>query len=141
MTATNHRNQSSNFAPGHQIGYFPGVAASWRLSVESFMRRASNLFKNIKILLGCGSTGNSNTNGQNHYGSAINPVVTGLGTGFSLANFSNPNLTWETAIQSNGGIDFSILHNRVDATFDVYKKLQKFFVPTTFACILRWGYS
>jgi TonB-linked SusC/RagA family outer membrane protein len=128
ITATNRRDQSSNFAPGHQIGYFPGVAASWRLSDESFMRRASNLFTNVKIRLGYGTTGNSNTNGQYRYGSAITPVVTGLGTGFSFANFSNPNLTWETAIQSNAGIDFSILHNRVDATFDVYKKTSKNFL-------------
>ncbi|PZX63716.1 TonB-linked SusC/RagA family outer membrane protein [Hydrotalea sandarakina] len=128
ITATNRRDQSSNFAPGHQIGFFPGVAASWRLSDEPFMRKASNLFTNVKIRLGYGTTGNSNTNGQYRYGSAITPVVTGLGTGFSFANFSNPNLTWETAIQSNAGIDFSILHNRVDATFDVYKKTSKNFL-------------
>ncbi|HEY2721365.1 MAG TPA: SusC/RagA family TonB-linked outer membrane protein, partial [Chitinophagaceae bacterium] len=36
ITATDRRDRSSNFAPGHQVGYFPGIAVSWRLSGESF---------------------------------------------------------------------------------------------------------
>ncbi len=128
ITATDRRDQSSNFAPGHQVGYFPGVAASWRISQEPFMAKINSLFSNLKLRVGYGTTGNSNTNGGYKYGSAITPVVTGIGTGFSFANFSNPNLTWETAIQSNAGIDFSMLHNRIDASFDIYKKTSKNFL-------------
>ena len=128
ITATDRRDQSSNFAPGHQVGYFPGVAVSWRISQEPFMAKINETFSNLKIRLGYGTTGNSNTGGGYKYGSAINPVVTGLGTGFSFANFSNPNLTWETAIQENIGLDFSLLHNRIDASIDVYKKNAKDFL-------------
>jgi TonB-linked SusC/RagA family outer membrane protein len=128
ITATDRRDQSSNFAPGHQVGYFPGVAASWRLSKESFMDGMDRIVSNLKIRLGYGTTGNSNTQGGYKYGSAIQPVVTGLGTGFSFYNFSNPNLTWETAIQKNGGVDFSLVHNRIDATFDIYEKTSKKFL-------------
>jgi TonB-linked SusC/RagA family outer membrane protein len=128
ITATDRRDQSSNFAPGHQIGYFPGVAASWRLSQESFMDGMDRIVSNLKIRLGLGTTGNSNTGGQYKYGSAIQPVVTGLGTGFSFFNFSNPNLTWETAIQKNAGVDFSLIHNRIDASFDIYEKTSRKFL-------------
>ena len=128
ITATDRRDQSSNFAPGHQVGYFPGVAVSWRISQEPFMDKINNTVGNLKIRLGYGTTGNSNTGGGYRYGSAINPVVTGIGTGFSFANFSNPNLTWETAIQENIGLDFSLLHNRIDASIDVYKKNAKNFL-------------
>jgi len=128
ITATDRRDQSSNFATGHQIGYFPGVAVSWRLSQESFMDQVNKVFSNLKVRLGYGTTGNSNTQGGYKYGSAIQPVVTGLGTGFSVFNFPNPNLTWETAIQKNAGVDFSLFRNRIDASVDVYDKTSKNFL-------------
>jgi TonB-linked SusC/RagA family outer membrane protein len=128
ITATDRRDRSSNFAPGHQVGYFPGVAVSWRISQEGFMDNINKVVSNFKFRLGYGTTGNSNTNGGYKYGSAIQPVVTGLGTGFSFYNFSNPNLTWETAIQKNAGVDFSLLKNRIDASIDVYQKTSKDFL-------------
>ncbi len=128
ITATDRRDRSSNFAPGHQVGYFPGVAVSWRLSQEGFMAGTDKIVSNLKVRLGYGTTGNSNTGGGYKYGSAINPVVTGLGTGFSFYNFSNPDLTWETAIQKNAGIDFSLLNKRIDASFDVYQKTSNNFL-------------
>ncbi len=128
ITATDRRDQSSNFAPGHQEGYFPGVAVSWRISEEPFMAGINQTVSNLKIRAGYGTTGNSNTGGGYKYGSAIQPVVTGLGTGFSFFNFSNPNLKWETAIQKNLGVDFSMLNNRIDASVDVYQKTSKNFL-------------
>ncbi|MDP4265086.1 MAG: TonB-dependent receptor [Bacteroidota bacterium] len=127
ITATDRRDRSSNFAPGHQVGYFPGVAVSWRLSEEGFMKNINQTVNNLKIRVGYGTTGNSNIP-QYSYGSAINPVVTGIGTGFRFANFNNPNLTWETAIQENAGVDFSLLKRRIDVSFDVYKKTSKDFL-------------
>lgn len=127
ITANIRSDRSSNFAPGHQVGYFPGVAVSWRLSQEPFMSNINNTISNLKIRAGYGTNGNSSIP-QYSYGSAIYPVVTGIGTGFRVGNFSNPDLTWETAIQSNVGIDFSLLHNRIDASVDFYKKTSKDFL-------------
>jgi TonB-linked SusC/RagA family outer membrane protein len=126
FTASDRSDRSSNFAQGHQTGYFPGVAVSWRLSEEPFMAGLKQVADNIKIRAGYGTTGNSNIPAY-RYGSAISPVVTGLGTGFSFFNFSNPNLTWETAIQKNLGVDFS-LFNRIEASVDVYDKTSKNFL-------------
>lgn len=126
ITATDRSDRSSNFAEGHQTGYFPGVAVSWRLSEEPFMAGIKQVADNIKIRAGYGTTGNSNIP-QYRYGTAITPVVTGLGTGFSFYNFSNPNLTWETAIQKNLGVDFT-LFNRIDGSVDVYDKTSKNFL-------------
>jgi TonB-linked SusC/RagA family outer membrane protein len=127
ITASERSDRSSNFAQGHQTGYFPGVAVSWRLSEEPFMAGFKHIADNIKIRAGYGTTGNSNIP-QYRYGSAITPVVTGLGTGFSFFNFSNPNLTWETAIQKNIGVDFSFLNSRINASIDVYQKTSKNFL-------------
>jgi TonB-linked SusC/RagA family outer membrane protein len=127
ITASIRSDRSSNFAPGHQTGYFPGVAVSWRLSEEPFMAGIKSVADNVKIRVGYGTTGNSNIPGY-RYGSAITPVSTGFGTGFIVGNIANPNLTWETAIQKNAGIDFSLFNNRIDGSFDVYQKTSKNFL-------------
>ena len=120
ITANDRRDQSSNFAAGHQVGYFPAIAGSWRLSQESFMNNVK-FANNIKIRASYGGTGNAGIPPY-LYGSAITPVTTGLGTGFSVNNFANPLLTWETGKQTDIGLDFSILNNRVDASVDWYNK-------------------
>jgi TonB-linked SusC/RagA family outer membrane protein len=127
ITVNFRSDKSSNFAPGHQIGNFPGVAVSWKLTEEAFMEGLKKTFSNLKLRLGYGTVGNANI-GQYKYGSAIQPAATGLGTAFLFYNLSNPNLTWETVIQKNIGVDFTILNNRVDGTFDVYKKNSKNFL-------------
>ncbi len=91
------------------------------------MAGINQTISNLKLRLGYGEVGNSNI-GQYQYGSRITPVTTGLGTGFSFANFSNPNVTWETDIQKNIGLDFSLLNNRIDATIDAYDKTSKNFL-------------
>jgi TonB-linked SusC/RagA family outer membrane protein len=127
ITASDRSDRSSNFAQGHQLGYFPGVAVSWKISNESFMSKINNTVSNLKLRLGYGTTGNSNIP-QYSYGSSIRPVVTGLGTGFSFNNFANPLLTWETAIQKDAGLDFSLFHGIIDASFDYYQKTSKNFL-------------
>jgi TonB-linked SusC/RagA family outer membrane protein len=127
VTGNFRRDRSSNFAQGHQVGYFPGVAVSWKLSEEPFLDGIKSVFSNLKVRLGYGTVGNANI-GQYQYGSAIAAAATGLGTAFLFSNLSNPNLTWETAIQENAGVDFSLLNNRVDASFDLYKKTSNHFL-------------
>jgi len=128
ITANIRSDQSSNFNPNpnHQIGYFPGVAVSWRLSDESFMAGVKTVADNIKIRLGYGTTGNSSVP-QYVYGASLKGVPTAFGAGFLINNVANPNLTWATAIQKNIGVDLTLL-NRVDVTFDAYDKTAKNFL-------------
>jgi len=128
ITANIRRDQSSNFDPNpnKQIGYFPGVAVSWRLSEEPFMAFIKPVADNIKVRLGYGTTGNSGI-GQYSYGAYLKGVATAFGTGFLIANTANPNVTWQTSIQKNLGIDLTLL-NRIDVTFDVYDKTNKNFL-------------
>jgi TonB-linked SusC/RagA family outer membrane protein len=127
ITATDRSDRSSEFAQGHQIGYFPGVAVSWRVSQEPFMAGITQTINNLKIRLGYGTTGNSNIK-QYSYGSAIAPINTGLGTGFVFENFPNPDLTWETAIQKNIGLDFGLFNDRIVGSIDAYDKTSKNFL-------------
>lgn len=127
ITATMRADRSSKFAQGHQIGYFPSAAVSWRLSEEKFMSSVKQTIDNLKIRVGYGQTGNQNIGGY-LYGSTLRSIPTGMGTGFGLSNISNPGLTWETAIQEDIGLDFGILNDRISGSFDYFNKKSKNFL-------------
>lgn len=128
ITASIRSDQSSNFNPdpNKQIGYFPGAAVSWRVSEEPFMAGIKKVADNIKLRVAYGTTGNSGVP-QYVYGASLKGVATAFGTGFIVANVANPNLTWQTTIQKNLGLDLTLL-SRIDVTFDVYDKTAKNFL-------------
>jgi TonB-linked SusC/RagA family outer membrane protein len=128
ITANIRSDQSSNFDPdpNRQIGYFPGAAVSWRLSEEPFMAAIKTFADNIKIRVGYGTTGNSSVP-QYVYGASLKGIATAFGTGFIINNVANPNLTWQTTIQKNLGLDLTLI-NRIDITFDAYDKTAKNFL-------------
>jgi TonB-linked SusC/RagA family outer membrane protein len=127
LTANVRSDRSSNFAQGHQVGYFPGAAISWRLSDEAFMAGFKHVADNIKIRVGYGLTGNSNIPGY-EYGSSLRPQNTAFGTAFIANNVPNPNLTWEKAIQTDIGLDFSLLNSRINGSIDYYDKTSSDFL-------------
>lgn len=119
ITASIRRDQSSKFDPQgnkgkNQVGYFPGISGSWRVTKESFMDWIpSNIVSNLKFRAGYGETGNQQIS-NNLYSSQLNI--------YNLpAYLSNPDLKWETMKQTNIGVDLS-LFNRLNVTFDWYKK-------------------
>jgi TonB-linked SusC/RagA family outer membrane protein len=129
ITATLRDDRSSKFAQGHQTGYFPSAAVSWRITEEHFpiIEKIKTVADNIKLRLGYGSTGNQSI--ANYlYGAKLNAVSTGFGTGFIIANVANPNLTWETALEKDFGIDYSLFKGRISGAFDYYTKTSKNFL-------------
>ncbi len=126
VTASIRADGSSKFATGNKWGYFPSVSASWRISNEAFMDNF-NTFENIKLYGGYGEVGNQNISNF-AYGSNLNAVSTGLGTGFEIANFPKPDLQWEESRQVNLGLDFSFLQSRFSSTIEVYRKLSSKFL-------------
>ncbi len=127
ITATMRTDRSSKFAQGHQTGYFPSAAVSWRISDEPFMAAIKTVADNIKLRLGYGQTGNQNV-ASYLYGAVLNAVPTGIGTGFAVNNIANPNLKWETAIQEDAGIDFGLFNDRITGSFDYFNKTSKNFL-------------
>jgi TonB-linked SusC/RagA family outer membrane protein len=126
LTGTIRSDRSSNFAQGHQTGYFPSGAIGWTLSNESFMAGIKTFADNVKLRVGYGEVGNQNVPGY-QYGAALNPTITGLGTGFNVDKYPNPLLTWQTSIQTDIGLDFTVF-SRVDASFDWFNKTSKNFL-------------
>jgi TonB-linked SusC/RagA family outer membrane protein len=127
LTATLRSDKSSKFQPGRQTGYFPAFAGSWRISEEPFWASLRNVADNVKLRVGYGQVGNQSIPNY-RYGAALNTYASGLGTAFAYGNVANPNIVWESGVQDNIGLDFSLLNDRIDASVDVYKKESKRFL-------------
>ena len=57
---------SSNFAKGHQWGYFPSVSAGWVVSSEPFMESTKNWMDFLKVRGSWGQNGNCNISGYQY---------------------------------------------------------------------------
>lgn len=131
ITATLRADGSSNFAPGHQWGFFPSVALGWRFSEEKFMQNIRSWFSNGKIRLSWGQTGNSSIGYQaislyreiNSTGTKLNHGFGGTEhLGFILSQLGNPDITWETSTEFNAGIDLGFFKSRINLTVDYFQR-------------------
>ncbi|WP_205195202.1 TonB-dependent receptor [Chitinophaga sp. Cy-1792] len=125
LSAILRRDGFSGFSANNKYGTFPVVALGWIMSEESFMKGITFL-DYLKLRAGYGVTGN-----QTSRYSSIARVTTGAayvyGDGGStvfgqqVASLGNDNLKWERTKGVNGGIDFSILKNKVSGSLDYYR--------------------
>lgn len=114
---------SSKFGEDNQWGYFPSGSLAWRITGENFMKNIP-IISNLKLRLGYGAVGNMP--GSTYlYGSSMMSVVTPFGTGYRLSKFPNPGLKWETTEQYSLGLDLGLLNNRIEVTFEPYKKFTR----------------
>ena len=127
LTATIRADGSSKFAQNNKWGYFPSFSFAWRAAEERFIKRLG-IFDNLKIRAGWGETGNPNIasyQSLTNYGLTKYTSATSFITGTYPINIGNPNLKWETSIQTNAGLDFAILKSRLSVTIDAYIKETK----------------
>ena len=117
---------SSKFAKDNRWGFFPSVAAAWRLTEESFMTNFKDKIGDIKMRASYGILGNQNVNAYQYqttfsnYTSAYafnNNVVPRAGF-----NLGNPDLTWEKAATFNIGFDATLLKKKLEFSFDYFDK-------------------
>ncbi|TKG96862.1 TonB-dependent receptor [Puteibacter caeruleilacunae] len=128
VTGSFRADGSSKFAENNKWGYFPSIALAWRVSEESFLQ-ALGFFDNLKLRAGWGETGNPNIapyQSLSNYGLTKYPTGEDqLNTGVFPINTGNPNLMWETSVQSNVGLDLAIFDARLSVTIDAYLKETK----------------
>lgn len=126
--ATYRVDGSSKFQGSNKWGYFPSIAAGWRLSEESFIQDL-NVFTNLKLRGSYGKTGNQAVTPYSTLGlldkSQSSYGTTTLYPGYTVGNPSNPNLKWETTIQTNVGLEMAFLNGKLSATIDYYVKNTK----------------
>ncbi|MFY7840439.1 MAG: SusC/RagA family TonB-linked outer membrane protein [Lacibacter sp.] len=121
------RDASSRFLGNNKWGNFPGASFAWTVTNEKFAEKITKVANHIKVRLAYGTVGNQNLpSGSPNppYTSVISfwPGPVGFGNSNYLYGAANPNLTWETVVTKNAGIDASFLNSRIDLSVDVYKK-------------------
>jgi TonB-linked SusC/RagA family outer membrane protein len=120
---------TSRFVNKYRFGYFPAVSAAWRISKENFFPQ-DGLVSDLKLRASFGANGNQEiytyqrfsrfSTGSNYQGTGSTIVG-----GITQSDIGNNDLRWETTYQYNGGLDFSMLNNRLTFTFDIYNKQTK----------------
>jgi TonB-linked SusC/RagA family outer membrane protein len=114
---------SSKFGTNRRWGYFPSGGLTWRAGQENFIRQL-NFFDELKLRASIGLSGNQN--GIGPY--AAQGLWSGAGinynnlAGTAPSQLANPNLTWETTRQTDLGLEFAILKNRLNIIADYYNK-------------------
>lgn len=120
---------NNNFAPGHQWGFFPSASLGWVASEEGFFK---NNIKFVNFLKFRGSVGLLGNDGTKPYLYQENyKLETGKGAVFGGNNdrgntfapnvvIANPDITWDSNLSTNFGIDATFLDNRLSLTADGY---------------------
>lgn len=125
LTASARYDESSVFIKD-QGAVFPSLALAWNINNEDFLD--SEKISTLRLRAGWGETGNElieTTDALNLLRN--NPwIPNGGGTGSTAilpgTRLANPDLKWETTIQTNIGVDFGILNNRFNFIFEYYVK-------------------
>ncbi len=116
VTASLRADASSRFSPDNQWGYFPSVSVGWRISQESFLKEA-NWLSDLKLRASTGTLGNQEIDNY-----AYLTLLRKSGEQYLISRYGNPDLKWESTRQDNIGLDVGFLKNKLNFTFDYFKK-------------------
>ncbi len=119
---------SSKFPKNDRFGFFPSVSVGWRLGQEKFMEWSHTWLDDIKFRASYGSIGNQNINPYQFLPTmTVGPSTVWLDGNDKVSTISSPGLvsssfTWETVKTVNFGVDITALKNRLQVTFDLYRR-------------------
>lgn len=139
-------NGSENFAPDKRYGAFPAGSVGYILTEESFMKN-QNVVDFLKMRASVGLVGNDNISGNRflYLSDSYNIDQGGLSTGWNApmhgynfgsdarvlwngafeSRIGNRNVTWETALKQNYGLEIHFLKSRLKTTVDVFYEDRK----------------
>lgn len=119
---------SSKFGAGNRWGVFPSAALSWDIANEPFMEYVHGVDQ-LKLRYSYGTAGNNNVpSGYIYPLYNVSPVNTidGVSSVWIPGNtMPNEDLTWETAITHNIGLDFSLFDSRINGSIELYDNRTK----------------
>ena len=129
MVTVNFRADGTSKFQNHKWGYFPSVAAAWRIDNEPWLQKPACL-ENLKLRVGWGRIGNDkiadNASIQTIFnnGPTFVDYVLGenqdLAGGAAVLTLVNSDIMWETTEQLNVGVDFGLWRNQLTGTVDTF---------------------
>jgi iron complex outermembrane receptor protein len=132
LTASLRADGSTRFGKNNKYGYFPSVAVGWTMSNENFLKD-SQFINELKLRGSWGQTGNQEVPNKITQASSSLTQAAGyylydnlnLINGVSINRTVNPDLKWEVVEQTNIGVDFSLLKNKLYGSLEYYHKTTK----------------
>lgn len=111
---------SSRFGPDNRYGVFPAGSLGWLISEEDFLKD-QDVLSFLKLKGSYGLTGNAEI-GNDRYLTLME--ITGYPnmSGYRPIQLGNPDLHWEKTAQSDIGLEFGFLNNRITGEVDFYNK-------------------
>lgn len=116
---------SSKFGADHKWGTFPAVTLGWNMKKESFLEN-TKILSALKLRAGFGITGTEpgspymslnslNLGGYGYYNGAWVNLL-------RPSSNPNPDLRWEKKEETNIGLDFGFLDDRITGSIDLYNR-------------------
>lgn len=117
---------SSRFAPDKRWGFFPSISAGWRINEEAFLKNVKPI-SNLKLRASWGQLGSQP---QQLFG-FVEAVTSGINynynntvvSGGAVTQIAEQNLTWETTMMTDIGLDFGFFNQRLTGEFDWFNKI------------------
>ncbi|MCY4780406.1 TonB-dependent receptor [Sphingobacterium sp. UT-1RO-CII-1] len=122
-------NGSENFSPAKRFGFFPSVALGYIMSNEEYFEPLQPVVNFLKLRGSMGEIGNDQIGGDRrfaynsemawtsgyHFGSTGQQWRDGIATGHP----GNPNVSWESAVKKNAGLELG-LFNKIMINADYF---------------------
>lgn len=127
LTFTARTDKSTKFGPNNQWGFFPSGAFAWRLSEEPFLKEY-NWVSDLKFRASTGKTGSASLGDflyRTFFGTSASNVFHNGQLGVAVLSAPNPSIRWESTNQTDMGLDFAFLNNKIRGSVDVYRKYTK----------------
>ena len=138
-------NGSENFAKGKRFGFFPSASIGWIASSENFWEPIRSVASYFKLRASVGKVGNDQGIGRFLYLPGTWSFYNGYNAAFwseqTTGNFGiyngswmpgakeesngNPDVTWETAVKQNYGIDVRFFKDRLSFSADIFYEDRK----------------
>lgn len=117
---------SSKFPENNRFGFFPSVSAAWRISEEPFMDWSKDYLDNLKIRGSFGQVGNQAIKNYAYLGTmgtADGWLADGIwNIARNAPGLFSSSFTWEKVETLDFGFDLTMFNNRLDLTFDWYRR-------------------
>lgn len=127
LTGSLRADGSSRFGSGNRFGLFPSASAGWLIDQEDFMD--GSIFGTLKLRASWGKTGNQeigNYLALSTYSTGGIYVADGeFIIGLDPSRIANSELKWETTTQTDIGVDYALLKNRISGSMSWYRKQTK----------------
>jgi TonB-linked SusC/RagA family outer membrane protein len=127
LTATVRRDGSSVLSPGNQYFTYPALAVGWNAMNEDFMKSVGWI-NNLKLRAGWGLTSNQGVAPYTTLGALststynFGQATPGEVNTYLITSLANTHLHWEQTAETNLGVDYGFLQNRIYGTVDVYEQ-------------------